>query len=333
MAVHTAQSRSFIHYCSVTSFPSTVLGRRIISSPPEAKGEVRKQNILICSGVSARIQVNYPDRNSQGIKDLIPPFVLLQSLNDKGQGILKHTQKDGSFLCQGSALFESSQDLWFRNLWSIRNHSSCSAVPGWSTTPDRVAERALQWLKTASSNAWWLFLFNFQMSWTLYLVKMNWHAAWPKNSTAKLTECLQGTWKAPHLDKVWKAFLAGRAGEIAIVDMNGHVVFEQIQAVKGLGTEDAGICFLVHVELHVALESPTVDEALVADVTSQRAVPFPPVEAEVLIQFVLFPEGLPTLEAFEGAKGFPDEEVLKSCILQETEPVFIIYRFHVYFQG
>lgn len=96
--------------------------------------------------------------------------------------------------------------------------------------------------------------------------------------------------------------------------MDGHMVFEQIQAVKGLGTEDAGVCFLVHVELHVALESSTVDEALVADVTSQRAVPFPPMEAEVLIQFVFFPEGLPTLEAFEGAKGLPDEEVLKSCI-------------------
>lgn len=116
------------------------------------------------------------------------------------------------------------------------------------------------------------------------------------------------------LDKIRKAFLAGRAGEIAIVDMDGHVIFKQIQAVKGLGTEDARVRFLVHVELHVALESPAVDEALVADVTSQRAVSFPPVKAQMLIQFVLFTESFPALEAFERTEGFPDEQVLKSCV-------------------
>lgn len=135
---------------------------------------------------------------------------------------------------------------------------------------------------------------------------------------------------ASHLDKIRKAFLAGRAGEIAIVDMDGHVIFKQIQAVKGLGTEDARVRFLVHVELHVALESPAVDEALVADVTSQRAVSFPPVKAQMLIQFVLFTESFPALEAFERTEGFPDEQVLKSCVLKETSKIplafLILYR-------
>lgn len=123
---------------------------------------------------------------------------------------------------------------------------------------------------------------------------------------------------ASHLDKIWEAFLAGGAGEIAIIDMDGHVILKQIQAIKGLGAENAGVCFLVHVELHVALKGTTVDEALVADVTGQRAVPFPPMEPQVLVQLVLLPEGLPTLQAFERAEGFPDEQVLQSCILKEA---------------
>lgn len=138
---------------------------------------------------------------------------------------------------------------------------------------------------------------------------------------------------ASHLDKVWKAFFAGRAGEIAIIDMDGHVIFKQIQAVKGLRTENAGVCFLVHVELHVALKSTAVDEALVTDVTRQRAVPFPSMKPQMLIQFVLFAEGLPALEAFERAKGFSYEQVLKSCILKETLkrplPFITMYRFHI----
>lgn len=104
------------------------------------------------------------------------------------------------------------------------------------------------------------------------------------------------------LDKIWEAFLAGGAGEIAIIDMDGHVILKEIQAVKGLRAENAGVCFLVHVELHVALEGTAVDEALVADVTGQRAVPFPPMEPQVLVQLVLLPEGLPTLQAFERAE-------------------------------
>lgn len=127
-----------------------------------------------------------------------------------------------------------------------------------------------------------------------------------------------GISRASHLDKIWEAFLAGGAGEIAIVDMDGHVILEQIQAVKGLGAENAGVGFLVHVELHVALEGTTVNEALVADVTGQRAVPFPPMEPQVLVQFVLLPESLPTLQAFEGPEGFPDEQVLQSCVLKQT---------------
>lgn len=116
------------------------------------------------------------------------------------------------------------------------------------------------------------------------------------------------------LDKIWEAFLAGGAGEITIIDMDGHMILKQIQAVKGLRAENAGVCFLVHVELHVALKGTAVDEALVADVTGQRAVPFPPMEPQVLVQLVLLPEGLPTLQAFERAEGFPDEQVLQSCI-------------------
>lgn len=115
--------------------------------------------------------------------------------------------------------------------------------------------------------------------------------------------------------------------------MDGHMILKQIQAVKGLGAENAGVRFLVHVELHVALEGTAVDEALVADVTGQRAVPFPPMEPQVLVQLVLLPEGLPTLQAFERAEGFPDEQVLQSCILKETSkrPLAFItaYRFHI----
>jgi len=81
------------------------------------------------------------------------------------------------------------------------------------------------------------------------------------------------------------------------------------------------------VELHVALERPAVDKALVANVTSQRAVPFPAMEAQMLIQFVLFPERLPTLQAFEWAEGFPYEQVLKSCILKETQSPLAFSRY------
>lgn len=139
---------------------------------------------------------------------------------------------------------------------------------------------------------------------------------------------------ASHLDKIWEAFLAGGAGEIAIIDMDGHVILKEIQAVEGFRAENAGVRFLVHVELHVALKGTAVDEALVADVTSQRAVPFPPMEPQVLVQLVLLPERLPTLQAFEWAEGFPDEQVLQSCILKEASkrPLAFItmYRFHIH---
>lgn len=112
------------------------------------------------------------------------------------------------------------------------------------------------------------------------------------------------------------------------------MILKQIQAVKGLRAENAGVCFLVHVELHVALEGTTVDKTLVADVTGQRAVPFPPMEPQVLVQLVLLPEGLPTLQAFERAEGFPDEQVLQSCILKEVSKrpldFITVYRCHIH---
>lgn len=116
--------------------------------------------------------------------------------------------------------------------------------------------------------------------------------------------------------------------------MDGHMILKQIQTVKGLRAENAGVSFLVHVELHVALEGTAVDETLVADVTGQRAVPFPPMEPQVLVQLVLLPEGLPTLQAFKRAEGFPDEQVLQSCILKEVSkrPLAFItmYRCHIH---
>lgn len=50
-------------------------------------------------------------------------------------------------------------------------------------------------------------------------------------------------------------------------------------------------------------------------------------EAQMLIQFVLFPERLPTLQAFEWAEGFPYEQVLKSCILKETQSPLAFSRY------
>lgn len=64
----------------------------------------------------------------------------------------------------------------------------------------------------------------------------------------------------------------------------------------------------------MALQGCAADEALVTEVTGQWAVPLPPMEAQVLVQFVLFPEGLPTLQAFKRPEGLPNKQMLKSCI-------------------
>lgn len=48
-------------------------------------------------------------------------------------------------------------------------------------------------------------------------------------------------------------------------------------------------------KLHVVLQGTGADKALVADVTGQRTIAIAPVEAQVLLKFLLFPEGLPTL--------------------------------------
>lgn len=67
----------------------------------------------------------------------------------------------------------------------------------------------------------------------------------------------------------------------------------------------------------MALQGCAADEALVTEVTGQWAVPLPPMEAQVLVQFVLFPEGLPTLQAFKRPEGLPNKQMLKSCILKD----------------
>lgn len=121
-----------------------------------------------------------------------------------------------------------------------------------------------------------------------------------------------------HLDKIWESFLTSWAGEVAIIDMNGHVIFQQIKAVKGFWAKNARISLLVGMELHVALQGGAADEALVTEITGQRAVPLPPMEAQVLVQFVLFPEGFPTLQTFKRPEGLPDKQMLKSCILKDT---------------
>lgn len=117
-----------------------------------------------------------------------------------------------------------------------------------------------------------------------------------------------------HLDEIWEPFLTSWAGEVAIIDMNGHVIFQQIKAVKGVWAKNARVSLLVRVELHVALQGRTADEALVTEVTGQRAVPLPPMEAQVLVQFVLFTEGLPTLQTLKRPEGLPNKQMLKSCI-------------------
>lgn len=110
-----------------------------------------------------------------------------------------------------------------------------------------------------------------------------------------------------HLDKIWEPFLTCWAGEVAIVDMNGHMIFQQIKAVKGFWAKNARVSLLVRMELHVALQRRTADEAFVTQITGQWAVPLPPMEAQVLVQFVLFTEGLPTLQTFKRPEGLPNK--------------------------
>lgn len=122
-----------------------------------------------------------------------------------------------------------------------------------------------------------------------------------------------------HLDKIRESFLTSRTGEVAITDMNGHMIFQHIQAVERLRAENARVGLLVRVQLHMALQGCTADEALVAEVAGQRAVALTPVETQVLVQLVLLPKGFPALQAFERPEGLPDEQVLESRILQDTQ--------------
>lgn len=48
-----------------------------------------------------------------------------------------------------------------------------------------------------------------------------------------------------HLDKIWESFLTGWAGEAAIIDMNGHMILQQIKAVKGFWAKNARISLLI----------------------------------------------------------------------------------------
>lgn len=84
---------------------------------------------------------------------------------------------------------------------------------------------------------------------------------------------------ATHLDKIGKALFTSRAGETTIVHMDCHVILQQIQAVKGLGTENARVGLLVYVKFHMTLQGSAADEAFIADVTRQRAIAFMPMEA------------------------------------------------------
>lgn len=121
-----------------------------------------------------------------------------------------------------------------------------------------------------------------------------------------------------HLDKIWESFLTSWAREAAIIDMNGHMILQQIKAVKGFWAKNARISLLVRMELHVALQGRTADEALVTEITGQRAVPLPPVETQMLVQFVLFPEGLPTLQTLKRPERLSNKQMLKSCVLKDT---------------
>lgn len=127
-----------------------------------------------------------------------------------------------------------------------------------------------------------------------------------------------------HLNKIWEPFLTSWAGEVAIIDMNGHMIFQQIKAVKGFWAKNARVSLLVRMELHVALQGGAADEALVTEITGQWAVPLPPMEAQVLVQLVLFPEGLPTLQTFKRPEGLPDKQMLKSCISDAFGPAHVI---------
>lgn len=150
-------------------------------------------------------------------------------------------------------------------------------------------------------------------------------------SFPKIEVSFTKTWKQTgisgahtHLDKIWEPFLTGWAGEVAIIDMNGHMIFQQIKAVKGFWAKNARVSLLVRMELHVALQGGAADEALVTEITGQWAVPLPPMEAQVLVQFVLFPEGFPALQTFKRPEGLPDKQMLKSCISDAFGPAHVI---------
>ena len=119
-----------------------------------------------------------------------------------------------------------------------------------------------------------------------------------------------------YLNEVGEALLARGAGEASVHHMDPDVVFEQVQSVEGVCAEEAGVGALLGMQLQVVVQRPAAQEALVADVTGERAG-VTPMEAHVLVQLVLVSEGLPALGALKGPERLPDEQVLKRSILQK----------------
>lgn len=101
-----------------------------------------------------------------------------------------------------------------------------------------------------------------------------------------------------------------------VAQVHPHVLLQQVQPVEVVSAEEAGVGLVVGVHLHVAVQRAAVQKALVADVAGQGADPLPPVAVQVLLQLLLVPERLPTLEALEGPERLADEEVLQSCVLK-----------------
>lgn len=83
--------------------------------------------------------------------------------------------------------------------------------------------------------------------------------------------------------------------------MNADVLFEQLKPVVRLGTKQTGVVALLQVHLKVFLQNRTAQKAFAALVTGVSAA-FPAMEAHVLLQLILLPEGFSTKRALEGTE-------------------------------
>lgn len=113
-----------------------------------------------------------------------------------------------------------------------------------------------------------------------------------------------------HLDKIWKLFFTGGTGEIAVSNMNCDMFFEKIQSIKRFCAENTGVRFQIRVQFHVWIESRTVYEAFVTDITGQWIVALSPMEVQVLIQLLFLPKCLPTVQTFKWSKSFTYKEMM-----------------------